>query len=67
MGKDIPVNEMFNKEHSRYAEATEFRSLIESDGDARKVYDLATGLEGLVRQTGVHACAVIMSSEPLTV
>ena len=66
MGKDIPVNEMFNKEHSRYAEATEFRSLIESDGDARKVYDLATGLEGLVRQTGVHACAVIMSSEPLT-
>ena len=26
---------------------------------------LARGLEGLVRNAGVHACAVIMSSEPL--
>lgn len=66
MGKDIPVNEIFNKDHARYAEAGEFRSVIESDGDAKRVFDLATGLEGLVRQTGVHACAVIMSSAPLT-
>lgn len=66
MGKDIPVNDLFNKDHARYAEASEIRNVIENDANAKKVYDLATGMEGLVRQTGVHACAVIMSSAPLT-
>ncbi|MDY5585421.1 MAG: DNA polymerase III subunit alpha [Arcanobacterium sp.] len=66
MGKDIPVNQMFNKEHPRYKEAGEFRDLINTNQEAKTVYDLALGLEGLVRQTGVHACAVIMSSVPLT-
>ena len=66
MGKDIPVNDMFNKAHPRYAEAGEFRNVIETDAEAKTVFDLATGLEGLVRQTGVHACAVIMSSRTLT-
>lgn len=31
----------------------------------RTIYETARGLEGLVRNAGVHACAVIMSSEPL--
>ncbi len=66
MGKDIPVNQIYNKEHPRYVEATEFRAMVDGDGDARKVFGLALGLEGLVRQTGMHACAVIMSSVPLT-
>ena len=30
-----------------------------------KIFDTARGLEGLVRNAGVHACAVIMSAEPL--
>ncbi|MCI7551095.1 MAG: DNA polymerase III subunit alpha [Actinomycetaceae bacterium] len=66
MGKDIPVNDMFNKDHERYAEAAEFRATVEADPDAQKVFGLARGIEGLVRQTGIHACAVIMSSVPLT-
>ena len=65
MGKDIPVNEIFNPTHSRYAEAGEFRGLYESDPDVRRIVDTARGLEGLKRQWGVHACAMIMSSEPL--
>jgi DNA polymerase III subunit alpha len=65
MGKDIPVNEIFNPAHKRYAEAGEFRSLYESDPDVRRIVDTARGLEGLKRQWGVHACAMIMSSEPL--
>ncbi|MDX6366086.1 MAG: polymerase subunit alpha, partial [Nocardioidaceae bacterium] len=65
MGKDIPVNEIFNPSHSRYAEAGEFRGLYESDPDVRRIVDTARGLEGLKRQWGVHACAMIMSSEPL--
>jgi DNA polymerase-3 subunit alpha len=65
MGKDIPVNEIFNPSHSRYAEAGELRGLYESDPDVRRIVDTARGLEGLKRQWGVHACAMIMSSEPL--
>ena len=65
MGKDIPVNDIFNPEHKRYAEAGEFRSLYDGDPQVREIVDTARGLEGLKRQWGVHACAMIMSSEPL--
>jgi DNA polymerase-3 subunit alpha len=50
---------------SRYKEAAEFRKLLEEDPDARKVFELARGLEGLKRQTSVHAAGVIMSAVPL--
>lgn len=50
---------------SRYKEAAEFRKLLEEDTDARKTFELARGLEGLKRQTSVHAAGVIMSAEPL--
>lgn len=65
-GKDIPLGDVYNPEAKRYAEAGEFRSFLEADDQATKVFDLACGLEGLTRQWGVHACAVIMSSERLT-
>ena len=65
MGKDIPVNDIFDPEHKRYGEAGEFRALYDSDNEVRKIVDTARGLEGLKRQWGVHACAMIMSSEPL--
>jgi len=65
MGKDIPLSGIFDPEHKRYSEATEFRQLYESDGDVRKIVDTARGLENLKRQWGVHAAGVIMSSEPL--
>nr|WP_221195154.1 DNA polymerase III subunit alpha [Hoyosella altamirensis] len=65
MAKDIPLHGIMNPEHERYKEATEVRSLIETDPDVRKIYETAIGLEGLIRNAGVHACAVIMSSEPL--
>src|SRR6185437_1368324 len=66
MGKDIPLSGIFNPEHPRYAEAGEFRSLYESDADVRKVVDTAKGIEGLIRQPGVHAAGVIISAEPIT-
>lgn len=65
MGKDMALDGMFNKEHPRYKEASEFRTLIETDPEAKTVFDRALGLEGLKRQWGVHAAGVIMSSEPL--
>ncbi|MFP7695997.1 DNA polymerase III subunit alpha [Trueperella sp. LYQ143] len=66
MGTNVPVNELFNEKHPRYAEAVEIRELIQSSEAYRSVYELACGIEGMVRQTGMHACAVIMSSKPLT-
>ena len=65
MAKDVPLDKIFDPGHDRYHEGAEFRSLVEADADAAKVVETARGLEGLKRQWGVHACAVIMSSEPL--
>ena len=65
MAKDIPLSGITNPEHERYNEAAEVRSLIETDPDVAKIYETARGLEGVVRQAGVHACAVIMASVPL--
>jgi DNA polymerase-3 subunit alpha len=66
MGKDIPLKGIFDPEHERYAEAGEFRRLVDENPDVQKVVDIAQGVEGLTRGWGVHACAVIMSSAPLT-
>jgi len=51
--------------NSRFKEAAEFRKILEEDPDAMKTFELARGLEGLKRQTSVHAAGVIMSAEPL--
>ena len=66
MAKDISIAGITDPTHDRYKEASEVRQLIETDPDVKKIYDTALGLEGLIRNAGVHACAVIMSSEPLT-
>ncbi|WP_084519434.1 DNA polymerase III subunit alpha [Nocardia mexicana] len=65
MAKDIPLSGIMDPEHERYKEATEVRELINTNPDVNKIYETARGLEGLIRNAGVHACAVIMSSEPL--
>ena len=65
-GKDIPLHDIFDPSAKRYAEAREFRELYDSDPDAKRITDEAMGIEGLIRQTGVHACATIMGSEPIT-
>lgn len=65
MAKDIPLKGIMDPEHPRYVEAGEVRGLIETDPDVKRIYETARGLEGVVRQTGVHACAVIMASVPL--
>src|SRR5690606_3171909 len=65
MGKDIPLSGIFDPQHPRYPEAAEFRALCEAEPDAAKVVETARGLEGLIRQAGVHAAGVILSSQPL--
>jgi DNA polymerase-3 subunit alpha len=65
MGKDIPLQGIVDPEHPRYAEAAEVRQLIETDPNSKAIFETARGLEGLIRQPGVHAAGVILSSEPL--
>ncbi|SHI62149.1 DNA polymerase-3 subunit alpha [Tessaracoccus bendigoensis DSM 12906] len=65
MGKGVPLGDLFNEQHKRYAEGAEFRELYQSSPDVRTVVDTARGIEGLKRQWGVHAAGVIMSRAPI--
>lgn len=65
MGKDISLTGIFDRENERFKEAGDLRTIVETDPDAKTVFDTALGIENLKRQWGVHAAGVIMSSEPL--
>src|SRR3954453_1595570 len=65
MGKGIRLKEIFDPQHKRYNEGGEFRALHDQDVEVRTIYQTALGLEGQIRNWGVHAAGVIMSSEPL--
>ena len=65
-GKDISVHDIFDPSAKRYAEAREYRELYDSDPEVKRITEEAKGIEGLIRQTGVHACATIMGSAPIT-
>ena len=65
MGKDISLSGAFDESDERYGEASEFRNLYLTEPDVKSVVDVARGLEGLKRQSGVHAAGVILSREPL--
>jgi DNA polymerase-3 subunit alpha len=69
MGRDTPLKaclEVVAGHEDGYKAAAELRGIYESDPDAHKVIDVARGLEGLRRQDGIHAAAVVITREPLT-
>jgi DNA polymerase III subunit alpha len=69
MGRDTPLWACLTEDpkHSDgYKAAAELREMYEVDPDCRKVIDVALGLEGLRRQDGIHAAAVVITHEPLT-
>src|SRR4051795_3315554 len=43
----------------------ELRKAMDADPTAREILDLAKPLEGLTRQDGIHAAAVVVGAEPL--
>ncbi len=63
--KDIPLSGIVDPDHERYTEAAEVRGLVETDPTVSQIFNTARGLEGLIRNAGVHACAVILSSQEL--
>lgn len=44
----------------------ELKKGYESDAEVRKLLDLAKGIEGLARNVGTHAAAVVIADRPLT-
>ncbi len=69
MGRDTPLHACFepsDKYVDGYKMAAELRTLRDDDPDARRVIEVALGLEGLRRQDGIHAAAVVITREPLT-
>jgi DNA polymerase-3 subunit alpha len=69
MGRDTPLRACLEKQDGHedgYKTAAELRTIYETDPDARKVMDVALGLENLRRQDGIHAAAVVITREPLT-
>ena len=69
MGRDTPLAaclEETEKHADGFKMASDLRDMYTSDADVKAVVDVAKGLEGLRRQDGIHAAAVVITREPLT-
>jgi DNA polymerase-3 subunit alpha len=69
MGRDTPLGaclEETEKHRDGYKAAADLREMYTTDSDVKAVVDVAKGLEGLRRQDGIHAAAVVITKEPLT-
>jgi DNA polymerase-3 subunit alpha len=69
MGRDTPLwacLERDSKFGDGYRAAGELRDMYATDDEARRVIEVARGLEGLRRQDSIHAAAVVISRAPLT-
>ncbi len=69
MGRDTPLEACLEEKdgyEDGYRQAAELRAMYETDPKVKAVVDVARGLEGLRRQDGIHAAAVVITDEPLT-
>ena len=49
-----------------YSASEELRKQYKNDEEARQIIDIALGLEGLRRQDGIHAAAIVISPDTIT-
>ena len=69
MGRDTPLAACLDEDEQYpdgFKMAADLRDMYSNDDDVRAVVDVARGLEGLRRQDGIHAAAVVITREPLT-
>jgi len=69
MGRDTPLSACLEKTpgfEDGYLSARELREMYEADDVAKRIIDVAKGLEGLRRGDGIHAAAVVITKDPLT-
>ena len=69
MGEITPINACF--EYSErydigYKNAASLRDMYADDSSVRQIVDVAKGLEGLVRQDGIHAAGIVITPGPVT-
>lgn len=57
-GVDIPL--------MKALEIPDFKTIVDSDSDAKTVFEEALKIEGNKRQTSVHACGVIIADAPVS-
>src|SRR5215216_6675478 len=48
------------------AEEADLRRVYDSEPEARQIIEVAKGLEGIVRNSSIHAAAVVIADRPLT-
>ena len=68
MGQDLPLEACFTRMagyEARYAEASELRTLYDTDDDVKHVIDVAKGFVDKRRQDGIHAAAVVITKGPV--
>jgi DNA polymerase-3 subunit alpha len=65
MGKDASLDCVTDPGHERYGDARQVRQMVSDDGTYASILESARGVEGLIRQPGVHAAGVVISAEPL--
>lgn len=65
-GFGVSLKDMFDEEHPRYIEAENFRTEAKANETNWNIVKAASKLEGRIRNHGVHAAGVIMSSKPLS-
>jgi len=58
LGKHAPLKDSIKND-------PELHAVYEHEDDAKKLLDIASKLDGTVRHAGTHACAVVISGEPL--
>ncbi len=69
MGRDTPLWACLERSEGYedgFAAGQGLREMYGADDEARRVIDVAKGLEGLRRQDGIHAAAVVITKDPLT-
>lgn len=64
-GEECTLAELFDETSPRYHEGEDFRNATDND-EWRDIVKYAIPLSGRVRGTGVHACGVIISKDPLS-
>jgi DNA polymerase III subunit alpha len=61
-----PVMGRTKKFDEYLVEEQDLRNAYEQEPEAREIIDTARGLEGIVRNAGIHAAAVVIADRPLT-
>ena len=68
-GRDTPLAACLEEApgmEEGYAAAKDLREMYDNNDVARKIIDVARGLEGMRRGDGIHAAAVVITKDPLT-